>query len=486
MKTTPLGRGVGTGMVPLVVGLMVLLAASAGAVPPTQPSTVPANRPNIVLCMTDDQGWGDTSYNGHPVLDTPELDAMAEAGIRFHRFYAAHFNCSPTRASVLTGRHPNRYGCFSHGYPIGGHEVTLAHVAGAAGYATGHFGKWHLAETRGPSRALLPGDPLHPGRVGFDEWVSASNFFDLDPVLGRNGAAEQFIGDSSDVTTDEALKFIRRSAEAGRPFLALVWFASPHNPHRALAGDKAPYADLSKKEQNYYGELVAVDRNVGRLRRELRALGVADDTIVWFCSDNGGNFGPASTGWLRGAKGTLWEGGVRVPGILEWPARVTRPVVAAMPCSTMDIYPTLVELLGVEVPNQPRPIDGISLVPLIDGKMTERPKPVPFWDYTGPKGGHADPPAVTNQVKSNPRENHAVWLDFPYKLHLYPNIKAKGRGIGKPFVLLYDLSEDPAESRDLAARESERVKRMRAELERWQDSVENSLMGRDYLRVAAE
>src|SRR5688572_20631750 len=189
------------------------------------------NRPNIVLMMADDQGWGDVGYHGHPELKTPNLDALASAGLRLDRFYTAHCNCSPTRASIMTGRNPNRMGTFSPGAPIRAQELTVAKVLQSAGYSTGHFGKWHLNGKNGdkntkelPGRAILEGDPLSPGKLGFDEWISADNFFDLDPVLGRNGVPEKFHGDSSDVTTDEALKFITRQATGKKPFFAVVWF----------------------------------------------------------------------------------------------------------------------------------------------------------------------------------------------------------------------------------------------------------------------
>src|SRR5688572_29453055 len=364
------------------VNVLLLLAAASSGFGAESPG-----RPNIVLVMADDQGWGDTGYNGHPELKTPNLDELAKSGLRFNRFYAAHFNCSPTRASVMTGRHPNRCGTFSPGSPIRTQELTVARVLQDAGYATGHFGKWHLNGKSGdrnttaiPGRAILAGDPLSPGRMGFDEWVSADNFFDLDPVLGRSGVPEKFHGDSSDITTGEALKFIRRHAGAAKPFLSVVWFGSPHNPHQALPADKAAYSTLPEKEQNYYGEITAVDRSVGWLRAALRELKVADNTLLWYCSDNGGAQGPKSTGNLRGSKGTLWEGGVRVPGIVEWPARIPKPFSSETPCSTLDIYPTVLEATGVPAQNQIQPLDGISLLPLIERKpgAETRSKPMAF------------------------------------------------------------------------------------------------------------
>jgi arylsulfatase A-like enzyme len=296
--------------------------------------------------------------------------------------------------------------------------------------------------------------------------VSADNFFDLDPVLGRNGVPEKFHGDSSDVTTDEALKFIRRQARAAKPFLAVVWFGSPHVPHLALPADKAPYRALAEKDQNYYGEIAAVDRSVGRLRAALREVNVAENTLLWYCSDNGGHAGPNSTGNLRGEKGTLWEGGLRVPAVVEWPAWIRQPFSSAMPCSTLDIYPTVLAASGVVAQNQIQPLDGISLLPLFDRQNEARGKSIPFWNRLG-----AQP-------------NHAALLDWPYKLHTNPvpgrdKRNKKGSG-GLPTVLLYNVEQDPKETVDLAAREPSRVARMGAELETWKASVEKSLAGADY------
>jgi len=436
------------------------------------------SRPNVIHIMADDQGWGDTSYNGHPELKTPHLDELAASGLRLNHFYTAHSNCSPTRASLMTGRHPDRMGTFSPGRPIRIQELTVAQVLQSAGYATGHFGKWHLNGKNGdknttelPGRAIHVDDPLSPGKLGFDEWVSADNFFDLDPVLGRRGIPEKFQGDSSDVTTDEALKFIREKAGTGKPFFAVVWFGSPHVPHEALPADKALYAGLPEEDQNYYGEITAVDRSVGRIRAALRELGVAENTLLWYNSDNGGAAGLKSTGNLRGKKSTLWEGGLRVPAIIEWPAKIPQPVVSEMPCSTLDFLPTVLAATGAVAEHPITPLDGVSILPLFDGTMTERGKAIPFWNHAGAQPGHA------------------ALIDWPYKLHT----DAAGDGSKKEKkkkadptevviapVQLYDLSKDPKETTDLAAQEPERVAKMKAELEAWKASVENSLTGADY------
>jgi len=348
----------------------------------------PAAKPNIILCMTDDQGWGDTGYNGHPELKTPNLDAMAAAGIRFDRFYAAFPLCSPTRASCLTGRYPARYRCLSWGHDLPLREVTIAEAVRTAGYATGHFGKWHLGGIEhaagGTGRGLpesFDPKPRHPGNQGFDEWFSAGNNYDIGyEYLYHNG--EQVPpkpGDTSDVLMAVALEWIGKQAADKKPFLAVIWFPSPHGPHQATPEDAAPYAKYGKAKANYYGEIAGVDRAMGQLRKALRDLKIADDTMLWFCSDNG-PAAPGSSGGLPGGKKSLTEGGLRVPGILEWPARISKPFATSVPACTIDFYPTTLDLLGIKMPDQIEPIDGISLLPLIEGKMDRRPKPIPFLD----------------------------------------------------------------------------------------------------------
>jgi arylsulfatase A-like enzyme len=188
--------------------------------------------------------------------------------------------------------------------------------------------------------------------------------------------------------------------------------------------------------------------------------------LLWYCSDNGGAAGPKSTGNLRGSKGTLWDGGLRVPGIVEWPARITRPFISEMPCSTLDMYPTILEATGAAATNQIQPLDGISLLPLFDGRMKSRSKPIPFWA----------------NVRSH--NSHSALLDWPYKLHSNPaaprNQKAKKAGNPLPEMLLYDVSKDPKETTDLTAMEPERVRTMTATLEAWKASVEKSFAGADY------
>jgi len=441
--------------------------------------------------MADDQGWGDMAYYGHPVLKTPNFDDMASKGLRFDHFYAAAPVCSPTRGSVMTGRNPNRFGCFSWGNTLRPQETTIAEALKTAGYVTGHFGKWHLGSVR-------KGSPVNPGACGFDEWLSAPNFFDNDPILSREGVAVQTEGESSMVTVDASLEFIRKQVESPQPFFAVVWFGSPHSPHIAAKEDAALYPDQEKNFQNFYGEVTGMDNAVGKLRGELENLGIKDDTILWYCSDNGGLPKVGSTGG-RGHKGNIYEGGLRVPAILEWPARIEEPRVIEVPCNTSDIYPTLLEIAGVWMENQP-PLDGISLMPLFKNEMKDRPDPMGFWQY--PVGGIKTPSSVWmaelfeaqkqgkepedtfalrldagNIDKQYPEDDfpgHAAWLDWPLKLHRIQ------KGKDDPVFEIYNLADDPKEENDLISTESNRADSMKVQLEEWQASVMRSLNGKDY------
>lgn len=410
-----------------------------------------AEQPHIVLVMTDDQGWGQTGYNNHPVLKTPNLDAMAANGLRFDRFYAAAPVCSPTRASVLTGRSNMRTGVESHGFALRKQERTLAQALKKAGYATGHFGKWHLNGLRGPGVPILGDDTHGPGQFGFDTWLSVTNFFDRDPVMSRKGTFVEFSGDSSEIIVEEALSFIQKQAHAEKPSFTVIWYGTPHSPFRASDEDNAPFTSLDKNSQNHFGELVAMDRSIGTLRSGLKKAGIAEDTLVWFCSDNGGlsKITPETVGGLRGFKGSLYEGGLRVPGILEWPAKIKNGRITKYSAVVMDIFPTIAKI--VDLPNESMlsPQDGQSLLPLLDGESFERSKPIPFHCF-----------------------GHTGWLDYPYKLlHTGKQTKA---------YELYHLENDPKESKNLYDGNPKIAERMKLAMDAWLVSMRGSIEGKDY------
>jgi len=465
-----------------VVGVLVLLANAVFA----------SSKPNIILVMADDQGWGDMAYNGHPLLKTPNFDKAAASGLRFDRFYAAAPVCSPTRASVLTGRHPNRSGVFKWGYPLRPQESTVAEVLKSAGYATAHFGKWHLGSVR-------RGSPAHPGHNGFDHWLSAPNFYDNNAILSLKGKAVQTTGESSMVAVDAALRWIGRESKSEHPFLAVVWFGSPHSPHRAFAEDRKHYADQPKRNQHFLGEVTGMDRAFGKLRDSLGPLGIRENTILWYCSDNGALPRVGSAGPFRGKKGQIYEGGLLVPSILEWPARIKSPARTSVRCNTCDIYPTLLELVGARARHQPK-LDGVSLVGVIDGKTSKRSRPMGFWDYrtrgistpsakwmgellAAQQAGNDLPPHPSSQKAAqlpspahpkNRFPGHAAWIDGDWKLH---RIDARD---GSVRFELYDLSSDRSEKTNLAARQPERVAKLKRGLRRWLESVVGSYNGEDY------
>lgn len=449
--------------------------------------------PNVVLVMADDQGWGDMGYNGHPHLKTPHFDALAREGIRFDQFHAAAPVCSPTRGSVMTGRTPNRFGCVSWGHPLRPQEVTLAEVMQQAGYRTGHFGKWHLGSVQKAS-------PVSPGASGFDEWVSAPNFFDQDPILSDQGRAKAFHGDSSDVKAELAIEFMKRCVQKDQRFFAVVWFGSPHDPHLALEADRALYADLPPKQQHFYGEITAMDRAFGRLRKEIETLGIRDDTLLWYCSDNGALPKVGSNGGHRGHKGTIYEGGLLVPALLEWPGQFKTSKVIRTPCVTSDIFPTVLEVVGAKV-ERTVPMDGQSLLPIVEGETDKRTVPMGFWQY--PRGGLSTPskqwmeelladqskgiePAEPARVMPdagkigpalplNVFPGHAAWVDWPWKLH-----RIQKKDGGDVTWELYNLATDPDEDHVLLAEQPERLAAMQTQLEAWMESVVGSFNGADY------
>jgi arylsulfatase A-like enzyme len=438
-----------------------------------------SEKTNIILCMADDLGWGDVGFNGNRIIKTPNLDAMAESSLRFSRFYAGAPVCSPTRGSCLTGRHPYRYGIF---YANTGHlrkeEITLAEAMKTQGYTTGHFGKWHLGtlspEFSGIGAGRKPKENyMTPGMSGFDEWFSTEyavatwdpydpanvhgKKFDVRALYWHNGenVTEPLKGDDSRIIMDRALPFIRKAAETNEPFLAVIWFHAPHAPVVGGPEYRKMYSQYSEDEQHYYGCITALDEQMGRLRKELREIGIAENTMLWFCSDNGpegktgrqGRF-RGSAGPFRGRKRSLFEGGVRVPGLLEWPMRIKTARTTDVAASTLDYFPTALDALGFTIKGKPEPTDGTSLMSLIEGKMTKRPVPIAFQSGS-----------------------QLSLTDNRYKIY--------SSNEGKTYQL-FDLIEDAAETKDLADEKPQIVKAMRKTLEEWRDSCKNSLAKKDY------
>ena len=429
--------------------------------------------------MADDLGWGDTGFNGNSIIKTPNLDAMAKAGMRFTRFYSGAPVCSPTRGSSLTGRHPYRYGIFGANV---GHmpqeEITLAEALKTQGYTTGHFGKWHLGTLTTSEKDSNRGGPKGakhyspPWENGFDICFSTEAKVPTwnpmkSPDSGKpygtyywrqdgTKVTENLEGDDSRVIMDRVVPFIRDAVDNHKPFFTVIWFHTPHLPVLTGLEYRKIYSQYSEDQQHYYGCITALDEQMGRLRSELQELGISDNTMVWFCSDNGpegndGNSGQTrgSAGPFRGRKRSLFEGGVRVPGLLEWPAHINPGQITDIPCSTSDYFPTVLDVLGFRMEGQPEPTDGVSLLPLIEGKMTKRSMPIGF--------------ESRNQVSLTANR---------YKIY--------SKDKGKTFML-FDLLEDPGENKDLAEEKPQILQSMKVELAWWRKSCKDNLVGKDYL-----
>jgi arylsulfatase A-like enzyme len=354
------------------------------------------DRPNVVIVFTDDQGYGDLSCYGHPTIHTPNLDALAAAGCKMTQFYVAAPLCSPSRAALLTGCYPKRVGMHRHvifpQYDYGLHtdEVTIADMLRERGYATGCFGKWHLGHRPG----LLPLDQ------GFDEYVGVPYSNDMAQIHRKKGNKYPYrlpFMNGNDVVewepdqrlltrraTEAAVAFIEKNQD--RPFFAYVPHSMPHIPLYASE------AFAGKSPRGLYGDVIEeIDWSVGEIVGTLDRLGLSDDTIVVFTSDNGPwlpfKRDGGSAGLLRGGKGTNWEGGQRVPFLVKWPGKVPAGSVQREVSTAMDLLPTIARLTGAKLPED-RTIDGHDVRELWFGRRGAK-SPTGHFLYYKNKGGLA-------------------------------------------------------------------------------------------------
>ncbi len=445
------------------LGLLLVLAI--GCAQPPAP-------PNFVLIYVDDLGWRDAGFMGSTYYETPNIDALAEAGVVFTNAYSNAPNCAPSRASLLTGLYTPRHGVYTVGSPARGEArlrklfpapndtdldlefVTLAEALRDAGYATGHFGKWHLGGT-----GSTPIDHGFDVNIGGDEIGHPPTYFYPYRGGGRElvGLGEGKEGEYlTDRLTDEALNFIEANSE--KPFFLYLSHYAVHTPLQAkpaLVDKYAEKPDTGLHSNPVYAAMIeSVDVSVGRVLAKLDELGLTSNTVVIFHSDNGG-YGPAtSMAPLRGSKGMLYEGGIRVPLVVRWAGRITGGVTDDTPVIGTDLYPTIMEVVG-ENPDRETPLDGVSLYRLlVEGEAID-PRPL-FWHF----------PAYLEAY----RGMESPWRTTPaaavrvgrYKLiEWYEDDR----------VELYDLEDDIGESRDLAEDLPEKTSELLRQLRQWQKDV---------------
>ena len=444
-----------------------------------------AQKPNIILIMADDLGWGDVGFNGNRQIKTPNLDKMASEGIRFTRFYSASAVCSPTRASVLTGRNPSRMGIFNANVGIlRPEEITIPELLKEEGYISGHFGKWHLGSLTATEKDANRGKPgnwreYNPPKIhGYNEaFVTESKVPTWDPMKKpiKNGTEEgwpnlkkdePFIpygtnywdiegnkitnnldGDDSRVIMDRVLPFIQQSVKMKVPFLATVWFHAPHLP--CVAGPD--YVDMYKNEslmiQNYAGCITAMDEQIGRLRTYLGKLKIDNNTILFFCSDNGPEDNtPGTSGIFRDRKRSLYEGGIRVPSLMVWPQEIKKAFESNEPCVTSDYLPTIADILKIKKEKLKYYLDGQSILPIIQQKPFTRNFPIGF-----------------------SFKNQAALIDSIYKLY-----------VSQSNYELYNIKEDPSENNDLSEQKSDIIQKMENRYELFFQDLKESFSGKEY------
>ena len=410
----------------------------------------PAAKPNVVLFLADDLGWGDLGCYGHPKIQTPNLDAFAKQGARLTQCYAASAVCSPSRSAILTGRTPHRNGVYTwiesgSEVHLRKSEIALPTLLKDAGYATCHVGKWHLN-----GKFNSPDQP-QPGDHGYEHWMATQN--NAAPShknpknFVRNGKpVGELDGFSAPLVVDEAIDWLTAKRDKAKPFFLAVWTHEPHLPIESDPQFQKPYADLPEDFRQHHGDVSQLDHAFGKLMTALDEQKLADTTFVFFTADNGpegdGTKGRTrgSTGGLRGRKRAMYEGGIRVPGIARWPGQIKPGSTVDAPVVGSDLFPTVLGLCRVKPPAD-RTIDGADVLPVLAGKAAAVERKIPlYW-----------------RLNMAPNNLHLAMRDGDWKL-LASEDFAK--------VELYDLKADPKEATDLSERETERtaaiLKRLKA------------------------
>jgi arylsulfatase A len=352
------------------------------------------SRPNFLIFLTDDQGWGDLGCYGHPRILSPNLDRFAEEGIKLTQCYAASAVCSPSRSAILTGRTPYRNGVYTwlrarSPVHLRSSEITIAKLLQQNGYATCHSGKWHLGKLKSDEQPT-------PSDHGYDWWMATDNNASpnhMNPKnFVRNGKeVGRLEGPSAVIAANEAIHWLENEKPADKPFFICVWTHEPHKPIESAPKFMEAYSDLDEDFRQHHGNITQLDHAFGLMMDTLDKKGLRDNTFVFFTSDNGpegaGDSGRTrgSTGGLNGRKRSMYEGGIRVPGLFQWPAYFKKAglkpgTTIDTPVIGSDILPTILAITGIQMPDD-RILDGVNMLPILHGKEVPREQPL-FWRYS--------------------------------------------------------------------------------------------------------
>lgn len=436
-----------------VAGILFLMSCTFGA----EETAYAAKRPNVIIILTDDQGYGDVGFHGNSKINTPHLDRMAEKSVELTRFYCSPV-CAPTRASLLTGRNHYRTGVIHTsrgGAKMQGEEVTIAELLQQSGYQTGIFGKWHLGDNY----------PMRPQDQGFMESLihksggigqspdQPNSYF--NPKLWKNGEAFQSTGYCTDVFFDAALEFIDQHRQTEKPFFVYLSTNAPHTPLEIAESYWKPYQrqGLDETTARVYGMMTNLDENIGKLLSHLDQTGLAETTLVLFLGDNGPQQ-KRYTGGLRGRKSWIYEGGIRVPCLAQWPGHIQEGGKIDQIAAHIDLMPTLLALTNTKIPEGLK-LDGIDLSPLLTGSKNKMPERSLFFQ-------------VHRGLTPQRYQNFAVVTER-FKLAGYPGTFGNENLMlqAEPVLELYDLSVDPGEEKNVLHSHPETVKKLLSQYEDW-------------------
>ena len=417
-------------------------------------------QPNVVILLADDLGYQDVGCYGGPV-QTPAIDQLAKDGVRFTDFYSGCAVCSPSRATLLTGRHHIRTGVYSWISDEGQNshlllrERTIAEILKDRGYSTAHIGKWHLGL---PTKNRSKPTPSHHGfDYWFTTWNNASPSHKNPNNFIRNGeAVGPLEGYSCQLVADEAIDWLDNHRHPKAPFFLNIWFHEPHAPIAAPDKIVSTYGELKDKTAIYSGTIDNTDRAISRVVEKLKTMGVRENTLIIYASDNG-SYRDDRTGNLRGRKGSNWDGGIRVPGIFSWPEVIRKNRAVKEPAGLVDVLPTLCGLLHLEVP-QDRAIDGSDLSPLLKGEINrfQRHQPM-FWHLQKSRPMVAMRDGDFSLV-ANP--DYEISQSNMFQESWIPRVKNGGY---KDFQL-FDLSNDPGQTQNIASDNPALLKKLKAKL----------------------